>query len=156
MRPRTLPALTGLRFPLALAVLLFHYAEKPAAGAPFLITGIIHNGFAAVSAFFVLSGFILSYTYAGDEGELRGSRWGFWSARFARVYPIYVLSILLIYQGYLMTMPGSLLTIFVATVSTFTLTQAWIPAAALSINPAGWSLSSKHSSMRAFRFCCRA
>jgi peptidoglycan/LPS O-acetylase OafA/YrhL len=149
MRPRTLPALTGLRFPLALAVLLFHYAEQPARSAPFFIAGIIHNGFAAVSAFFVLSGFILSYTYADDSGELRGSRWGFWSARFARVYPIYVLSILLIYQGYLMTLPGGFWTIVVATLSTFTLIQAWIPAAALSINSAGWSLS-----VEAFLYAC--
>jgi len=149
MRPRALPALTGLRFPLALAVLLFHYGAEAASNAPSPVAGLLRNGFGAVSAFFVLSGFILSYTYSDESGELRGSRWGFWSARFARIYPIYVLSIFLIYQGYLMTQSGGIASIIVATLSTLTLTQAWIPGAALSINSAGWSLS-----VEAFLYGC--
>jgi peptidoglycan/LPS O-acetylase OafA/YrhL len=149
MRPRTLPALTGLRFPLALAVLLFHYASEPAKTAYFPIAGIIGSGFAAVSAFFVLSGYILSYTYVDDSGTLRGSRWAFWSARFARVYPIYLLSLFLIYQAYLMTEERGLWSIVISTVSSLTLTQAWIPSAALSINSAGWSLS-----VEAFLYLC--
>jgi len=149
MRPRALPALTGLRFPLALAVLLFHYAAEAAGTAPFPVAGLLRNGFGAVSAFFVLSGFILSYTYSDDSGVLRGSRWGFWSARFARIYPIYLLSILLIFQGYLMTQSGGIGSIIGATLSTLTLTQAWWPGAALSINSAGWSLS-----VEAFLYAC--
>jgi peptidoglycan/LPS O-acetylase OafA/YrhL len=149
MRPRTLPALTGLRFPLALAVLLFHYASEPANTAYFPIAGIIGSGFAAVSAFFVLSGYILSYTYVDDSGTLRGSRWAFWSARFARVYPIYLLSLVLIYQAYLTTEEHGLWSIVISTVSSLTLTQAWIPSAALSINSAGWSLS-----VEAFLYLC--
>jgi peptidoglycan/LPS O-acetylase OafA/YrhL len=149
MKPRTLPALTGLRFPLALAVLLFHYGSEPAKMAYFPIAGIVGSGFAAVSAFFVLSGFILSYTYADDSGALRGSRWAFWSARFARVYPIYLLSLVLIYQAYLMTEVHGVWSILISTVSSLTLTQAWIPSAALSINSAGWSLS-----VEAFLYLC--
>ena len=149
MKPRTLPALTGLRFPLALAVLLFHYGAEQAGGAPFPLAGILRNGFAAVSAFFVLSGFILSYTYADDTGALRGSKRGFWSARFARIYPIYLLSIFLIYQAYLMSQMPALWTAVLATLSTLTLTQAWIPQTALSINSAAWSLS-----VEAFLYAC--
>jgi peptidoglycan/LPS O-acetylase OafA/YrhL len=48
----------------------------------------------AVALFFLLSGFILAYSYENKiaEGKSRGS---FWKARFARIYPVYLLSLLL-------------------------------------------------------------
>ena len=70
-----IPALTGLRAVAALLVVLFHYkyivpglGQSPAPGAR-----VIQAGFVGVSLFFVLSGFILAYTYIGDDGSLRGS-----------------------------------------------------------------------------------
>jgi peptidoglycan/LPS O-acetylase OafA/YrhL len=44
-------------------------------------------GYSGVSFFFVLSGFILVYTYSGRATTLRA----FWQARFARIYPFYLL-----------------------------------------------------------------
>ncbi len=45
----------------------------------------------AVDLFFVLSGFILAYVYAGP-GEIRprGGWWNYHLARFARIYPLYL------------------------------------------------------------------
>jgi peptidoglycan/LPS O-acetylase OafA/YrhL len=48
-------------------------------------------GYVGVNWFFVLSGFILAYSYAGRALEL-GS---FWRARWARVYPAYFVSLCL-------------------------------------------------------------
>ena len=63
-------------------------------GAPQVILRLLDKGYMAVSLFFVLSGFILAYTY---EGKLRhpGGALGFWEARFARIYPVYVFSLAL-------------------------------------------------------------
>ncbi len=61
-RPATrapmLPALTGVRFFAAMAVLLFHYGAgfSERIHAPSPIRHLLHNGFLGVSLFFVLSG----------------------------------------------------------------------------------------------------
>lgn len=52
------------------------------------------SGYLAVAMFFLLSGFILSYTYAGQIDE-PGDYRRFWEARFARIWPVYVVSLLL-------------------------------------------------------------
>ncbi|MGI9147488.1 MAG: acyltransferase family protein [Chloroflexota bacterium] len=66
---------------------------------PFLVAlpgwafNIVDHGGLAVDLFFVLSGFILAYTYLADQRPL--DRRSFWVARFARVYPVYALTMLL-------------------------------------------------------------
>ncbi len=52
------------------------------------------NGYLAVPLFFLLSGFILAYTYAGQIDKPGGYR-RFWEARFARIWPVYALSMVL-------------------------------------------------------------
>ena len=96
MRPN-IPALTGLRAIAAILVVLFHYkyivpglGASPAPGAR-----VIQTGFVGVSLFFVLSGFILAYTYIDDDGALRGTWKDFLFARFARVYPVYLFALVI-------------------------------------------------------------
>ncbi|MCX6586438.1 MAG: acyltransferase family protein [Acidobacteria bacterium] len=98
----------GLRFLLAALVVLFHYTKgRPMAGpGPWL--RLVELGDAAVTGFFVLSGFVLAKTYLLPDGSMKGTWRGFWSARFARIYPIYVLSLILIFQAYLTTAPRTL------------------------------------------------
>src|SRR5260370_41928881 len=88
-RPR-LPALTSVRFFAALHVFVFHmYAMKITSGIGW--TGQISSiGYVGVSLFFLLSGFILVYTYPGRD--VRAGE--FWRARFARIYPAYLFSLL--------------------------------------------------------------
>src|SRR6478752_7231975 len=92
-RRDTLPALTGLRFVAALLVVLFHYQFLVPGLAQSAVPGarVIQAGFVGVSIFFVLSGFILAYTYLDPDGTMRSTVSAFWHARFARIYPAYAL-----------------------------------------------------------------
>ena len=95
---QALPALTGVRFLAAWYVVLFHAYPGLARRYPLpkLLEIFLSNGYLAVGLFFLLSGFILAYTY---EGQIEGtSNWlRFWEARFARIYPVYLLSLVLSY-----------------------------------------------------------
>src|SRR5262245_376281 len=73
-----LHALTSLRFLAAMAVVLYHYvvffAPVPAAHTEHTLWWLIASiDFPlGVDFFFVLSGFILAYSYISTSGELRG------------------------------------------------------------------------------------
>ena len=87
-----LSALTGARFVAAIAVLLCHFG--PQADWPKWVTA---HGREAVAFFFVLSGFVLAYNYADRPivgGKQAYAR--FLQARFARIYPVHLLVLLLI------------------------------------------------------------
>jgi len=93
-RRKPLPALTGIRILAAYYVVMLHtgsgYLDRH--GAPRLVVHFLERGYLAVSLFFVLSGFILAYTY---EGKISGGTNAahFWEARFARIYPTYLLAL---------------------------------------------------------------
>ncbi len=86
---RRLPALTGLRILAAVAVYFNHIG--PPAGSPQVVYSFFYAGYCGVTIFFVLSGFVLAYNYF--EGMRRPSfraTYGYLVARFARVYPLYL------------------------------------------------------------------
>ncbi|CCQ74355.1 acyltransferase [Magnetospira sp. QH-2] len=57
----------------------------------------LRDGYLAVDAFFVLSGFILSYVYEGDfKGGLGTKYRHFMVSRIARIYPLHVFSLLVV------------------------------------------------------------
>lgn len=88
-----LPALTGLRFLAAAWVVLDHY--RYVVPYPPALQQVAASGEAAVCLFFVLSGFILTYTYH-DWFIADCSRYRiFLRARLARIYPLYLLGLLL-------------------------------------------------------------
>src|SRR5580698_8802877 len=91
--PGRMPAirsLTGARFVAALLVVCFHFVPL----APGWVNSILRNGYLGVPFFFVLSGFILTYNYASDPQQRIVAR-SFWMARFARIYPIYLVALVL-------------------------------------------------------------
>ena len=148
-RPDTLPALTGLRFIAALLVVLFHYqflvpglAQSAAPGAR-----VIQAGFVGVSIFFVLSGFILAYTYLDTDGSMRRTVDAFWHARFARIYPAYAFALVLslpIFIDVAVVRPVGVIhlsDVIKAAVLTPTLLQAWTPKKAWMWDGPAWSLS---------------
>jgi peptidoglycan/LPS O-acetylase OafA/YrhL len=96
-----LPALTGLRFLLALWVILHHLTgpggalERAAQALPHPVYAFLRGGYLAVTTFFVLSGFVLARGYGAENWH--GARlWRYAVARFARIYPVYALSLGLI------------------------------------------------------------
>jgi len=144
-RPQ-LKALTTLRFFAAMYVVLFHMkVTGELAGGPGWYQNFASIGYIGVNCFFVLSGFILVYTYT--DPLLRAPR--FWQARFARIYPAYALSLALsapffFYAVRELDLPfyaWSSQHLLLACVLTLLLLQAWVPQGALTWNPVCWSLS---------------
>ena len=143
-RPR-LPALTSLRFFAALHVVFFHFLAFKIVSSEGWLGQISSIGYVGVSFFFVLSGFILVYTYAGRDTAARD----FWRARFARIYPAFAFSLLLtgpffFFAALLLNVPffawfSAHLKLVVLLVPL--LLQAWVPLAALAWNSVAWSLS---------------
>jgi peptidoglycan/LPS O-acetylase OafA/YrhL len=120
---RPLPALTGLRFLAAMYVVLTHSQSwlNNRTHLPGPIKIFLGNGYLAVSLFFLLSGFLLAYTYEGQIVGWKNTR-RFWEARFARIYPVYLFSLLL---AYLFQRGLNLQT----QLAVLTMTQAWNPRA---------------------------
>ena len=143
-----LPALTSLRFLAALHVLLFHVQAMGAVFGLAWFRNLSSIGYVGVSFFFVLSGFILVYTYAGKQVNTGD----FWRARFARLYPAYAFALLISMPFFLFAvrhfneiklpfMAFEAAHVKLTAALEILLLQAWIPPAALSWNPVGWSLS---------------
>jgi peptidoglycan/LPS O-acetylase OafA/YrhL len=95
-RKPPLKALTGIRIFAAVMVVLFHYGASFAetAGYPTLVVNPLRNGFLGVSLFFILSGFIIFYQY-GDDLRSGAALRRYALARFARIYPVYLLALLI-------------------------------------------------------------
>src|SRR5713101_642898 len=85
-------ALTSLRFFAAVHVILFHMTMNRIGTYPLLVRNFLLASPIGVVFFFVLSGFILTYNYVRKDKPVTDSR-SFWRARFARIYPVYVLSL---------------------------------------------------------------
>lgn len=135
-----LPSLTGMRFPAALMVFLFHLSLP----AHWLMAGnanttlfarlVEQAGGVGVTFFFVLSGFVL--TWSAREGDPQKS---FWRRRYVKIVPNYLvawaLAMLLIAAG---TAPWR-------SVVTFFMLQSWVPDydTNFSVNSPGWSLSTE-------------
>jgi peptidoglycan/LPS O-acetylase OafA/YrhL len=138
--------LTSIRFLFALLVVVFHGQDTLKQGGfdewPLAVRAVISHGYIGVSFFFVLSGFILAYSYRSKLNHV-GDSAEFWGARFARIYPAYLLAFVIflpiaIYSTLLKGDSG--LALLTAGLQ-LTLTQSWMPYAALQWNGPAWSLS---------------
>ncbi len=141
-----LKALTTLRFLAALHVVLFHMRVVGILpGGPWWYQNFASVGYIGVNLFFVLSGFILVYTYADSAV----TPWRFWQARFARIYPAYVLSLVVSAPFFFFAvrhldipfLAWSKQHLAAACILTVSLLQSWFPQAALTWNAVCWSLS---------------
>lgn len=147
-RPKqSLNALTGLRFFAAMGVVFYHFALPILKGRSNVLLNIASDGYIAVDLFYLLSGFILAYSYLSREGALQGTQRNFYVSRFARIYPAYLLA-------FFMAAPwdiaaslhaNSLITAVVKLIVNgglvLTLQQAWTPWTAWSWNYPAWSVS---------------
>lgn len=91
-----LTTLTPLRGIAALLVVIFHSNLMVMGFMPPGYTRLLDFGWLWVDFFFILSGFIMCYVYARDfeHAVTRGSYWKFIGARFARVYPLHLFTLL--------------------------------------------------------------
>ncbi len=70
---------------------------------PHIPQSLLRGGYLAVQTFFILSGFVLARSYATTQWN-RQSLTRFATARFARIYPVYVLSLLVVSRFILETL----------------------------------------------------
>jgi peptidoglycan/LPS O-acetylase OafA/YrhL len=87
--------LTSLRFFAAVGVVVFHFGEPLVGHLPQVLQNIATSGYVGVSFFFVLSGFVLAYAHPDLDARDFNSVRSFLSARVARIYPAYLVSIIL-------------------------------------------------------------
>jgi peptidoglycan/LPS O-acetylase OafA/YrhL len=149
-RKPPLPALTGIRTLLALSIVLFHFTP-PHLG---LLYPFVDNGYIFVGVFFLISGYILTYNYADRAATL--NKRNFWVARFARLYPIYLLALIVSLKmlddewtarSHAEFWKGIVLTPF--------LLQGWSPNLATFWNTVAWTLSCEVMLYAAFPWLIR-
>ncbi len=135
--------LTSTRFIAAFLILLAHSAGPAPFGFGFSTMTSFILGSAGVAFFFVLSGFILTYTY-GTLATVTDAR-NFWAARFSRIWPTHALTFLMCVAllpkeqwglGASPVLPG---------LANITLTHAFVPVPEFyfSFNAPSWTISTE-------------
>ncbi len=140
-KPARLDALTGLRCFAAINIVLFHFSNPDWFGP---LAPVVNAGYASVSFFILLSGFVLGYNYnpKARAGELSKVR--FYEARFTRLYPIYLLSLILAFKMIPMEWGTHTHGMFwTGMVLSPLLMQGWIPEIATFLNTPAWTMSAE-------------
>lgn len=127
--------LTSLRFFAALVVVV-HHVTRDLTDIPG-VTALATMGTAGVGFFFMLSGFVL--TWSSREGDRPAA---FYRRRFARVYPLHFVAMLAAIPVLLFIGSGQSLLSYL---SNPLLLQAWVPDSAVyfGLNSPSWSLSAE-------------
>jgi peptidoglycan/LPS O-acetylase OafA/YrhL len=85
--PTRLDSLTALRFVAAFGVFGLHFWLTFPGIHTSLVTHLVEQGSVGVSFFFILSGFVLTWSHRPGD-----TKRGFWQRRFARIYPLQFVS----------------------------------------------------------------
>jgi peptidoglycan/LPS O-acetylase OafA/YrhL len=98
VRSGEIKALSGLRIVAALWVVLFHFRpllEQAAPGFRSAWAPVLDNGAQGVDLFFILSGFVLTWSYLDRMGQAWSTRTTvrFLWLRLARVWPVYLVTL---------------------------------------------------------------
>ncbi|RXR26727.1 acyltransferase [Oerskovia turbata] len=131
-------SLTGLRWWAAFGVFAFHMEVL----APLPINSLLQYGNFGVTFFFVLSGFVLTWSWSP-----RTDAPTFWWRRFARIYPSHLVALLLAIPVFYAVAPDPtewwVKPLGPVLVLSFLLLQGWSrdPAILFSGNPAAWTLT---------------
>lgn len=139
--------LTGIRFFAAIHVVLFHnYIFFGINSTPDWLANFIYKGEAAVSFFFILSGYILTHAYKERLNDGKQKKKYFLS-RLAKLYPLYFLAFMidlprgLTYFFETYSNKEALLKVLISSFAHLSMIQSWIPRVTASWNPPAWSLS---------------
>jgi peptidoglycan/LPS O-acetylase OafA/YrhL len=136
-----LPALSGLRAFSAMNIVFFHFFNPEWFG-PF--APIVRSGYTSVSFFLLLSGFVLAYNYSdrAQKGQLKTRN--FWIARVSRLYPIYLVA-LLVSTGMLIAEwhARSHAQFVWGVILTPLMMQGWSPSLSTFWNTPAWTMSTE-------------
>ncbi len=134
--PKVLPSLTGFRAIAAALVGFSHF------GPPLLLgtdaVRILSRGYSGVTAFFILSGFVLTWSQLTKGHTKVPSRRKFMVDRLSRIYPLHIATLVL--AVFLLGWPSDT---FEKLGYHLLLLQAWHPNLdyVYTFNPVAWSLS---------------
>jgi len=116
-----------------------------------LYDDIFYEGYIGVSFFFILSGFVLGYSYHDKllSGEIKFSQ--FWLARFARIYPLHLLTLLIAIP---LSFKGDATEWITRFVLNIFLVQSFVPSDDIYFyfNSVSWSISDEWFFYLAFPF----
>jgi peptidoglycan/LPS O-acetylase OafA/YrhL len=155
-----LDALTAIRGLAAWWVVFYHFAPFLYGHLPMDVWWLAKKGFLAVDLFFILSGFVIFYTYQNSLSANVTSVSAFLVKRLARVYPLHLLMLL----GYFALVIGLLLVKNIQMdpekfsaqhfAEQIFLVQAWglDAGSALSWNYPAWSISAELAAYITFPF----
>jgi peptidoglycan/LPS O-acetylase OafA/YrhL len=136
---RRIPCLDGLRGLAAIAVMAFHFNIffLPQARLPFL-----SSAYLAVDLFFLLSGFVMTHVYGRELAVSWRAHWQeFAIARFARIFPLFALTLLAMMAVHLSRTPLALISFSRRSLALQPLLlQQW---SGLSWNYPSWSISTE-------------
>jgi peptidoglycan/LPS O-acetylase OafA/YrhL len=143
--------LTSLRFFFSLMVFLSHLNPIIRDTENTFLNGvnnfIFYEGYLGVSFFFILSGFILSYTYQEKLIGKLVTRKSFWINRITRIYPLHLSTLILSLPIILWNIDGfrQLIYITLSFLFNLTLTQSFVPLSGVyfSFNGPSWSISNE-------------
>ncbi|HEU5156432.1 MAG TPA: acyltransferase [Streptosporangiaceae bacterium] len=126
--------MTAFRFWAALVVVLYHLSRQvgPIPG----VQELVWYGRTGVTFFFVLSGFVLAWTYDGAGISAAVILW----RRFARIWPLHAVTTVISVVVYLAI--GTAVPVS-AVMASLALVHAWFPSPVIFTggNPAAWSIS---------------
>lgn len=136
-----LPALTGLRFVAAAAVVIYH-SDTFTALLPHAVDRVSRAGFAAVGLFYVLSGFLLSVRWSARFAAGTADTRGFLRARFARIAPLHLLGVAWSFVLFRVS-DGSAGVLALPVAAALLGLHAWVPTFVFQTNVPSWSVSNE-------------
>ncbi len=91
MKPQRIQALTGVRAIAAIMVFLYHNRKYWRADIPDLALRFLNEFHTGVSVFFVLSGFLIAYTYRDNPLQSKKNYTQYLLIRLIRIFPVYLI-----------------------------------------------------------------
>ena len=128
--------LTFTRFLAAISIVVYHFGMELFPFRTEAVSFLFKQANLGVSYFFILSGFVMIIAYGGN-GNSHIDRNKYYLSRIARIYPVYLIALLLLVYYIVRSKPidsvGYVMNLFVI--------QSWFPPYPLTGNGPGWSLA---------------
>lgn len=131
-------ALTSLRFFAALLVFIDHFILKAHA-----LDWSLSLGYIAMTFFFMLSGFVLTYAYHGAFANAKTTKFKFYIGRLARIWPLHILCLVIVIPFALPAFAENFRHAFFFLIVNILLLHDFVPHSATLFNEPSWSISAE-------------